>query len=338
LQTGIVVGPVGLRASGFSALDQPAYSDTPLPRWGGDADLMFVFDLASRGSTGFGGIAPYVFAGAGMTVKNDSLNTYDNRPLYVTGGWSYGAGVLVPLGNTIQAMGEVRYRPEGFFNTTASSRPARNEFRIGLSVRLGTSLRSSRARSDADARERQRRGARSVGGIILSSAGASAPASSGAAARVLPTAERYIGTPYRYGGTSPSGFDCSGFVQYVFAKHSVKLPRTSRQQARVGTALSTNVRALAPGDLVMFAESGKRISHVAIYAGHDQIIHSTSSGGGVRYDDLNSSRGRWFVEHMVAARRVVPDGRGIMLDLERLLDVKSLADTVLDLPDRAPRP
>jgi cell wall-associated NlpC family hydrolase len=127
-------------------------------------------------------------------------------------------------------------------------------------------------------------------------------------------------------------------VQYVFAKHSVKLPRTSRQQAQAGARVSTDRRALAPGDLVMFAEDGKRISHVAIYAGRDRIIHSTSSGGGVRYDDLESRRGQWFAEHMVAARRVVPDGRGMLLDFERLLDVNALADTMLDLPDHAPRP
>src|SRR3954462_8620503 len=91
-------------------------------------------------------------------------------------------------------------------------------------------------------------------------AGKTAPAAS--AARVIPTAERYLGTPYRYGGTAPgSGFDCSCFVQYVFARNSVKLPRTSRQQAKVGVALPRNWRALSPGDLVMFAERGRPISH-----------------------------------------------------------------------------
>src|SRR5687768_6522687 len=67
------------------------------------------------------------------------------------------------------------------------------------------------------------------------------------AAEVLNTAERHVGAPYRWGGTTPSGFDCSGFVQYVFARHAVTLPRTSRQQARVGRALVRRPGALRPG-------------------------------------------------------------------------------------------
>jgi hypothetical protein len=99
-----------------------------------------------------------------------------------------------------------------------------------------------------------------------------------------------------------------------------------------------NIKSLAAGDLVMFAERGEPISHVAIYAGHNRIIHATSSGGSVRYDDLGTKRGQWFVQHMAAARRVTPDGRGLMLDLVQLLDAKTLADTALDIGDLAPRP
>ena len=158
------------------------------------------------------------------------------------------------------------------------------------------------------------------------------------AARVIPTAERYLGTPYKWGGTSPvTGFDCSGFVQYVFGRNSVKLPRTSRQQAKVGTAMPRSFGRLSPGDLVMFAERGRPISHVAIYAGNNRIIHATSSGGEVRYDDLGTRRGQWFVDHMVAARRVTPDARGLMLDLTKMLDAKTLLDTAIDIGDFAPR-
>ena len=185
--------------------------------------------------------------------------------------------------------------------------------------------------------QRELQALRIILGSVREVARVRAPAAS--AARVIPTAERYLGTPYRYGGTSPiTGFDCSGFVQYVFARNNVKLPRTSRQPAKVGRAMPRRFKSLSAGDLVMFAERGEAISHVAIYAGHNRIIHATSSGGEVRYDDLGTPRGKWFVDHMVAARRVTPDARGLMLDLVRLLDAKSLADTAPDIGDLAPRP
>lgn len=346
LQTSVLVGPVGLRVSGFSALDQPYTSGSTTAdgaRWGGDADLMFIFDFASRGSGG-GGIAPYVFAGAGLGVLNQpaTLYTTSYNSSQVQGGWSYGGGILLPIGNTLEAMGEVRARPSGFFNVTPSTRPTLTQFRVGLSLRLGTSFGGGRYRSAPNdppppPRPRRRSG---VGDIILGgvseAGGAVAPSAS--AARVIPTAEHFLGVPYRYGGTSPAtGFDCSGFVQYVFARHNVRLPRTSRQQARVGVSLPRNWRSLSPGDLVMFAEDGERISHVAIYAGNHRIIHATSSGGEVRYDDLETPRGEWFVEHMVAARRVTPDSRGLMLDLVKMLDARSLADSALDSGDFAPK-
>ena len=160
------------------------------------------------------------------------------------------------------------------------------------------------------------------------------------ASRVLPTAERYLGVPYRWGGTSPTtGFDCSGFVQYVFAKHGTQLPRTSRKMASSGQRLPPKWSALKPGDLVLFAEPGERISHLAVYAGNRRIMHASSSGRRLRYDALDTKRGRWFSRRIVAARRVSPRGAALVSDLL----VRHTIDAVvprfpLDPPDHAPIP
>jgi cell wall-associated NlpC family hydrolase len=131
------------------------------------------------------------------------------------------------------------------------------------------------------------------------------PPPSAEAARVLRTADTYVGTKYVWGGNTPGeGFDCSGFTKYVFAKYHVTLPRTAREQARAGQAVAADFGALRPGDLMMFAEPGQAISHVAIYAGDGRIIHSSSSGRGVGYTDLNAG-GDWFVLYFVAARRIL---------------------------------
>jgi cell wall-associated NlpC family hydrolase len=126
------------------------------------------------------------------------------------------------------------------------------------------------------------------------------------AARVLATADRYLGTRYRYGGETPGvGFDCSGFVQYVFGRHGVTLPRTSRQQASAGRALPRALASLQPGDLLLFSTGGARIDHVAIYAGDNRILHSSAGAGGVVYDDLTTPRGKWYMARHVVARRVL---------------------------------
>ena len=183
----------------------------------------------------------------------------------------------------------------------------------------------------------------SVAGDILTSivlAGtASAPASAGrsrpAATKVIGTAERYLGVPYKWGGSTPeSGFDCSGYVKYVYGRQGVRLPRTSREQARAGANITPRIAALRQGDLMLFAESKEPISHVAIYAGDGRIIHSSSSGGGVRYDDLGTKRGQWYVQHMVAARRLAVDGRSLVQSLQAL----TIPNLPFDPPDGAPPP
>jgi cell wall-associated NlpC family hydrolase len=169
-----------------------------------------------------------------------------------------------------------------------------------------------------------------AGGPTGARPGTSAPS----APVVISTAENYLGVPYKWGGTSPrTGFDCSGYVRYVYAQQGVQLPRTSREQAGAGQRIAARVSNLRQGDLMLFAEQ-KTISHVAIYAGGNRIIHSSSSGGGVRYDDLGTRRGQWFVRHMVAARRLAVDGRSLV----QALDLLSRQNMPLDPPDHAPPP
>ena len=121
---------------------------------------------------------------------------------------------------------------------------------------------------------------------------------------ILRTASRYLGTRYRFGGTRPGAFDCSGFVRYVFARHGVGLPRTASEQAAVGHSIVVGVDSLMVGDLLFFRTRRGAASHVAIYAGNGRIIHASSGSRRVRYDDLMSPRGRWFIEHLTSVRRV----------------------------------
>jgi cell wall-associated NlpC family hydrolase len=131
------------------------------------------------------------------------------------------------------------------------------------------------------------------------------PPPSPAAVRVLRTGDSYAGVKYVWGGSTPrEGFDCSGFTKYVFAKSGVTLPRTAREQVRVGAGVAPDFRVLRPGDLMFFAEPGESISHVAIYAGDGVILHASSSLGSVGYTDLNAG-GEWFVAYFVAARRMM---------------------------------
>jgi cell wall-associated NlpC family hydrolase len=131
------------------------------------------------------------------------------------------------------------------------------------------------------------------------------PAPTATAARVLQTADRYLGVPYVWGGNTPeSGFDCSGFTKYVFAKQGIQLPRTSREQARAGQGVALDFGAFAPGDLLLFAEPGEAISHVAIYVGNGRIIHASSAAGEVTYLDLGGDRTAWYTQNMVAVRRL----------------------------------
>ena len=122
--------------------------------------------------------------------------------------------------------------------------------------------------------------------------------SSGKGASVVATAKKYIGCKYVYGGSSPSGFDCSGFTSYVYKQFGVSLNRTAAGKYSNGVAVSRS--NLQPGDLIMFGKSG--ISHVAIYIGGGKIVHAANPSRGVTTDTINSG---YYNNNYVGARRVI---------------------------------
>ncbi|CAM4451844.1 C40 family peptidase [Paenibacillus phoenicis] len=143
--------------------------------------------------------------------------------------------------------------------------------------------------------------------LILSTLGAalifsaSATSSFASSAKLENEVDKVVGTPYLYGGTTVAGFDCSGFILYVFDKFNLDLPRTSKSQAKEGTPVDQD--KLRTGDLVFFNTDGKGISHAGIYIGDNKFAHSSSSKG-VRISSLSES---YYKERYVTARRVVSE-------------------------------
>lgn len=125
---------------------------------------------------------------------------------------------------------------------------------------------------------------------------------------LLDTAYSYQGTRYRWGGMSRSGFDCSGFVGYVYSQHGVRLPRTSIEMSGVGQSVDRD--SLKQGDLLFFkTRRGTRINHVGIYIGGGKFIHASSSAGRVLQDTLNGYYGRVLAGARRVTGKLAPSSR-----------------------------
>lgn len=116
---------------------------------------------------------------------------------------------------------------------------------------------------------------------------------------ILKEAESYSGVPYLFGGTTPKGFDCSGYVRYVFAKSGITLPRSADEQYTVGQKIGKH--NLQPGDLVFFQTYEQGVSHSGIYIGEGKFISATSSRG-VTVANIN---GGYWGERYIGAKRVI---------------------------------
>ena len=318
-------GIVGMRFGGGYDVRALTSSGTTRAERGWVADADAVISPARFPVIGplLGGFLPTLFSGLGVEGLRRSDGTGGQNLVA-----SYGVGVSRRLGS-IAFETEARHRVPvnwGGSSSDATTSPITRsgfEYRVGFSIGFGGKSTP--------------RGIPSLPIPLGARASSRAePAPTASASAVLSTADDYLGTRYSYGGAMPqTGFDCSGFVQFVYRRNGVTLPRTSRQQATSGRSLAAKLDGLRAGDLLFFSQQGDVIDHVAIYAGNDRILHSSSSGGGVRYDDLGSSRGKWFRDRLVAVRRVLGDDASfvdptIVAQLDR--------DQKLDPPDSAPKP
>ena len=190
-----------------------------------------------------------------------------------------------------------------------------------LAAEARARLRREHLLALAAQRERARAQARAAAATTASSPSPSATSTSGAAPAASPTASppppapappassgsvgaghpeaatiaaRYLGVPYRWGGASPSGFDCSGLVMYVYAQLGISLPHYTVAQYRMGVAVSRG--QLQPGDLVFFDGLG----HVGIYIGQNQFIHAPHTGDVVKVSSITG----WYAQTYVGARRI----------------------------------
>jgi cell wall-associated NlpC family hydrolase len=126
---------------------------------------------------------------------------------------------------------------------------------------------------------------------------------SNVALSVVAAAFEAVGTPYLWGGNDGNGFDCSGLIRHAYGRHGIELPRISRDQLRMGEAVELDVASLYPGDILGFsAVPGGPATHVGLYVGDGEFIHSSTSG--VRVSDL---REPYWQRHFMAARRMVRD-------------------------------
>ena len=116
---------------------------------------------------------------------------------------------------------------------------------------------------------------------------------------LVDTALSFRGVPYRNGGSDPTGFDCSGLVQYVFAQHGVALPRETREQFELGTAV--RLAGIEPGDLIFFRTTTDGPSHVGVAIGGDEFVHAPSTRGVVRVERFSAP---YWASRVAGVRRV----------------------------------
>lgn len=235
-------------------------------------------------------LGPYAIAGVTLGLSTDTAAQA------LAAMWNLGVGVAWrPVGGVALGV-EARYRledrgPRGFWRSAQRSRD-------GVSAALGLSLGFGRGEPGGGRGSRGARLPPPEPPLVIA----------GNAADIVRTALDALGTPYAWGGTAANGFDCSGLIQYAYARHGIRLPRMSRDQAAAGTLVTPVVDALRPGDILLFAaQPNGGVTHVGMYVGGtDQtFVHSSNSGVKLSRLQAQDPDGAWWVSRWVGARRIV---------------------------------
>ncbi|HET6795592.1 MAG TPA: C40 family peptidase [Gemmatimonadales bacterium] len=275
-------------------------------RLGGSLGIQLHADVlrpAEGGSGGFAGLGtdltafrrgqegPYLVAGLSGGMGSETSNSLSD----VWGSWSAGVGYDVFPASFLSLGAEGRWRQ------LSVGRRGGFELALGLSLHLGG--------GGAPSYPTARPPPSTVG------AEASPPTlpdgsvndATPLADSIIATASDAMGRPYRYGGTGEdgSGFDCSGLIQFAFGKHGIVLPRRSADQAQEGRKVDRKLNLLQPADLLTFSNRGGPVTHVGLYIGNGQFIHSATRGVQVSILSPDDPYGRWWYKRWVGVRRIV---------------------------------
>ena len=220
---------------------------------------------------------PYLTGG----VSGGFLDLRAGSGLALWHGWSAGAGIEIVRFAGVALGAEARYQSVSRDRVSGVSGGIRIGRPIGTglgrrppaaAVPLGTATRGSRAEVTT----------------------------------ALAAALEAMGTPYQWGGTTQNGFDCSGLIQYAYAKAGIGVPRRSTDQARAGRGVGVTLDDLAPGDILAFAaDRGGTVSHVGPYLGHGRFIHGARDGVVVSSLSSDDITGRWWLDRWVDSRRLI---------------------------------
>lgn len=245
----------------------------------------------------------YAIAGSGIGFRHD-----DGNP---DAFWSLGAGFGLRLFSSVVLGVEGRYRVEdtglaGFWQLDPADRKGL-QAQAHVSFRIPGLATGSTPPPTTTPRQPATEGLPPPGQPYdaARAAGASEEAAR-LTASLVETALAAMGAPYSWGGTDQNGFDCSGLIQYAYGQHGIVMPRISRDQMRMGSAVERNTEVLRPGDVLGFsAERSGQITHVGLYVGNGQFIHSSSTG--VKLSGLGASDpdSRWWRDRWVGVRRIV---------------------------------